>query len=60
MTVPQAEAFDKAALRDGWASEDFYLLLDGKLAFAGYVIIIYNYVQALELFHWLQVIQYAV
>jgi len=29
VTVPVAEAFDKAALRDGWAAEDFYLLLDG-------------------------------
>jgi outer membrane protein assembly factor BamB len=29
VTVPQAEAFDKAALRDGWGADDFYLLLDG-------------------------------
>ena len=29
VTVPVAEAFDKAALRDGWAPDDFYLLLDG-------------------------------
>jgi hypothetical protein len=29
VTVPVAEAFDKAALRDGWAPGDFYLLLDG-------------------------------
>ncbi len=29
VTVPRAEGFDKIALRDGWAEEDFYLLLDG-------------------------------
>lgn len=29
VTVPLAEAFDKAALRDGWGAGDFYLLLDG-------------------------------
>lgn len=28
-TVPAADAFDKAALRDGWGKDDFYLLLDG-------------------------------
>lgn len=29
VAVPAAEAFDKLALRDGWAEEDFYLLVDG-------------------------------
>lgn len=29
VTVPAAAAFDKLALRDGWAADDFYLLLDG-------------------------------
>lgn len=29
VTVPAAEAFDKVALRDGWADRDFYLLVDG-------------------------------
>ena len=29
VTVTVEEAFDKAALRDGWAPGDFYMLLDG-------------------------------
>lgn len=29
VNVPAVDAFDKIALRDGWAEEDFYLLVDG-------------------------------